>query len=48
VLTGSGHRETHVLADRGALPMQRLTMSNGLERLAEYLNADGVTSIESS
>jgi threonine synthase len=35
VLTGSGHRETHVLTARNALQMERITPENGLERLAE-------------
>ena len=37
VLTGSGHRETHVLAARGELRMERITLENGLDRLAAYL-----------
>jgi threonine synthase len=39
VLTGSGHRETHVLTVRGAVETVRITPANGLERLAEFLGA---------
>ena len=39
VLTGSGHRETHVLAKRGELDMVRINASNGLDRLAGFLNS---------
>jgi threonine synthase len=35
ILTGSGHRETHVLADNGALRVEHITLARGLERLAE-------------
>ena len=37
VLTGSGHRETHVLAARDELEVVRVTPANGLERLAEFI-----------
>jgi threonine synthase len=36
VLTGSGHRETHVLAER-PITFERITAENGLERLAAAL-----------
>ena len=39
VLTGSGHRETHVLAARGELRIERITPEDGLERLAEVCGA---------
>ena len=39
VLTGSGHRETHVLAARGQLEMVRITPRNGLDRLAAFISA---------
>lgn len=39
VLTGSGHRETHVLAKRGELEMVRINASNGLDRLAAFLSS---------
>jgi threonine synthase len=35
ILTGSGHRETHVLAARDELRVERITPADGLERLAE-------------
>ncbi len=37
VLTGSGHRETHVLAARGELTVQRITATDGLARLSTFL-----------
>lgn len=37
VLTGSGHRETHVLAARGELEMVRISPVDGIDRLAEFL-----------
>jgi threonine synthase len=39
VLTGSGHRETHILAARDDLEMVRITPANGLDRLAEFTQA---------
>ena len=41
VLTGSGHRETHLLAARGELRMERVTPENGLERLAAIIHGGG-------
>ncbi|MCC6313021.1 MAG: pyridoxal-phosphate dependent enzyme [Thermomicrobiales bacterium] len=35
VLTGSGHRETHVLAGRRQIEIERVSPADGLERLAE-------------
>ena len=37
VLTGSGHRETHVLAARGDPDVVRITPANGLDRLADFI-----------
>ena len=37
VLTGSGHRETHVLVDRGDAAVEVITPANGVERLAQFL-----------
>lgn len=37
VLTGSGHRETHVLAERRSLEMVPINQENGLERLAGFV-----------
>lgn len=39
VLTGSGHRETHLLAKRGELDMVRITPRDGLDRLAEFIQS---------
>jgi threonine synthase len=39
VLTGSGHRETHVLAARDELAVVRVTPANGLDRLAEFIQS---------
>jgi threonine synthase len=39
VLTGSGHRETHVLAARDELDVVRVTPGNGLDRLAEFIQS---------
>lgn len=39
VLTGSGHRETHVLAARGQLAMVKITPRDGMDRLAAFLSA---------
>jgi threonine synthase len=39
VLTGAGHRETHVLAARNELEVVRVTPANGLERLAEFIQS---------
>jgi threonine synthase len=37
VLTGSGHRETHVLVEREDVPIEVITKANGEERLARFL-----------
>ena len=37
VLTGSGHRETHVLVERGEAEVEVITPANGEERLARFL-----------
>src|SRR4051812_184585 len=37
VLTGSGHRETHVLVDRGGAEVEVITPADGKERLARFL-----------
>ena len=37
VLTGSGHRETHVLVERGEAAVEVITPANGEERLARFL-----------
>lgn len=42
VLTGSGHRETHVLAAHGAVQIERIDPGTGLERLAEACGAGAV------
>lgn len=39
VLTGSGHRETHVLAARGGVAIEKISPSDGLERLADFIDA---------
>jgi threonine synthase len=39
VLTGSGHRETHVLAARDEVEVVRITPANGLDRLADFIQA---------
>jgi threonine synthase len=41
ILTGSGHRETHVLASRDAFAPERITMLNGLDRIREHLATHG-------
>ncbi|HEY8448760.1 MAG TPA: pyridoxal-phosphate dependent enzyme [Thermomicrobiales bacterium] len=40
VLTGSGHRETHVLLKRAPLNLQRITPKDGIEHLASYLGIE--------
>ncbi len=37
VLTGSGHRETHVLIERGVAEVEVITPAEGKERLARFL-----------
>jgi threonine synthase len=37
VLTGSGHRETHVLVERGEAMVEVIAPANGKERLARFL-----------
>jgi threonine synthase len=37
VLTGSGHRETHVLVERGVAEVEVITPADGKERLARFL-----------
>jgi threonine synthase len=37
VLTGAGHRETHVLVERGEVPVERITVKNGEAALARFL-----------
>ncbi|HEX5498207.1 MAG TPA: pyridoxal-phosphate dependent enzyme [Thermomicrobiales bacterium] len=37
VLTGSGHRETHVLVERGEIPVEVITRETGEARLARFL-----------
>jgi threonine synthase len=37
ILTGSGHRETHVLVERGDVSLEVITPANGEERLAHFL-----------
>jgi threonine synthase len=37
ILTGSGHRETHVLVERDDAPVEVITAANGEERLARFL-----------
>ncbi|HET8522416.1 MAG TPA: pyridoxal-phosphate dependent enzyme, partial [Thermomicrobiales bacterium] len=37
ILTGSGHRETHILAANHPPQVQRVTMANGLDVLADTL-----------
>jgi threonine synthase len=37
VLTGAGHRETHLLVERGEVPVQRITVKNGEAALARFL-----------
>lgn len=37
VLTGSGHRETHILVERGVAEMEVITPADGKERLARFL-----------
>jgi threonine synthase len=37
VLTGSGHRETHVLVERGVAEMEVISPTDGKERLARFL-----------
>jgi threonine synthase len=44
VLTGSGHRETHVLVERGEAGVEVITSANGEERLARFLGARLATS----
>ena len=44
VLTGSGHRETHVLIERGEAAVEAITPANGEERLARFLGARPATS----
>jgi threonine synthase len=39
VLTGSGHRETHVLVERGDAPVEVITPADGEEKLARFLAA---------
>lgn len=39
VLTGSGHRETHVLAARGGIATEKISPRDGLERLADFASA---------
>jgi threonine synthase len=38
VLTGSGHRETHVLVERGEIPVEVITRETGEARLARFLD----------
>jgi threonine synthase len=38
VLTGSGHRETHVLVERADTPMEVITAADGEARLARFLD----------
>jgi threonine synthase len=38
VLTGSGHRETHVLVERDAIPVEVITRETGEARLARFLH----------
>jgi hypothetical protein len=37
VLTGSGHRETHVLVERGEAAVELITPADGEARLARFL-----------
>jgi threonine synthase len=37
VLTGSGHRETHVLVERADAPLEVITAADGEQRLARFL-----------
>ena len=46
VLTGSGHRETHVLAARGELRVERVTPEDGLARLAGICGAEAAAGRE--
>jgi threonine synthase len=39
ILTGSGHRETHVLVERGDAAVEVITVENGQDRLARFLAA---------
>jgi threonine synthase len=36
-LTGSGHRETHVLVERADVPLEVITVADGEQRLARFL-----------
>jgi hypothetical protein len=38
VLTGSGHRETHVLVERADTPLEVITAADGEARLARFLD----------
>ena len=38
VLTGSGHRETHLLLERGDAAVEVITPANGVARLAQFLH----------